>query len=110
MEEKEEPLKQLPLIQGPTKPNIFSGLPKHLKEPDHYDKIRLFLFDILASRCDHSTPSEWYSCQKCLKRIHDFKEALKQLGFSSPAQYYQWRKVHEQMKSLRRDPLAKYDD
>lgn len=111
MNEKEQP--QLSPIQP--KPNLLNGLPQYLKEPKNYDKVRKFLFDILASRCGHSDPASWYTCQKCLKRIRQFREALKKLGFRSVPQYYQWRRVHEMMQKqlkgeFKKDPLQKYDD
>lgn len=93
------------------KPNMLAGLPQHLKDPKAYKKVRKFLFEILASRCGHSDPAEWYSCQKCLKRIYEFREALTKLGFKSVPQYYQWRRVHEQMESLKRVKVGpKYDE
>jgi len=87
--------------------NVLDGLPEYLKDPANYTKIRKFLFEILASRCDHSDILEWYACKKCVERIHKHGEAVRKLGFKSPAQYMQWRRVHEIME--KRDPLEKYN-
>lgn len=99
----------IPELPKELKPDIFMGLPHYLKDPKTYKKIRKFLFDILASRCGHSDPLEWNACKKCLARIHEHAEAVEKLGFKSPAQYYQWRRVHETMEKMERDPLPKYN-
>lgn len=77
------------------KVSVLAGLPEYLMEPDNYVKVRKMLYDILGSTCGHSEATEWATCAKCQIKVRDHADAIRKLGFTSPAQYYAWRKVHE---------------
>jgi len=92
---------------GKGKVPILAGLPAYLKDHDNYIKIRGELFNILRSNCMHREDDllEWGKCLKCQIKVRDHADFLRKLGFTSPAQYYAWRKVHEHIDNPRRDKL-----
>lgn len=93
----------------PQKPSITASLPEYLKDPKNFKKIRKALYEIMASKCDHSEVIEWATCVKCQKKMRDHAEFLRKLGFTSPAQYYAWRKIHEKIEEHQKVKYAKYN-
>lgn len=89
--------------------NVLAGLPEYLKDHENYKKVRKALYETIASTCDHGEVIEWAGCVKCQNKVRDHADMLRKLGFTSPAQYYAWRKVHERIADMRRDPLRKYN-
>ncbi len=87
--------------------NILDGLPDWLKKPESYEKVQRAVLDAMASGCSHSDPAAWMDCKKCGAKMVERRLLLKRFGFKSPAQYLQWKKVHEVIK--KRYPLAKYN-
>jgi hypothetical protein len=90
------------------KVHVLDGLPEYLKDPKNYEKIQRDLLDTLASSHSHGEMIEWASCYHCQIKFAQHAEAVRLLGFRSPAQYFAWKKVHAQIK--RRVPLAYYND
>lgn len=82
-----------------------AGLPAYLKEPESYEKVQKLVIESLAGKHSHGEVVEWAACLACQKRFHERGDVLKRLGFRSIPQYMAWKKVHEQMRSLVRDPL-----
>ena len=82
---------------------IFDGLPKYLKDPKNYKKIQKALLETLASTHSHGELIEWHACTPCQRKVRDHADMVRKLGFTSPAQYYAWKKVQEEIK--RRQPL-----
>ena len=89
--------------------NLLVSLPRHLKDPANYEKIQRAIFEAGASTCDHSDVYEWAGCMKCQRKQWNRKETMRRLGFETGHQYLLWRRAHEQIRSLRRDPLPKYN-
>lgn len=89
------------------KGNVLAGLPEYLKDPKAYKKIKKELYEIIASTCDHGEVIEWATCFKCQQKVKDHADFVRKLGFTSPAQFYAWRKVHEQIE--KRVTLPKYN-
>jgi len=89
-------------------PNVLDGLPAHLKDPENFDKIQKALLETLATRHSHSDILAWGSCRQCAPKLRNHREMMVKLGFKSPAQYMQWRKVHTFIKERVR--LQKYDE
>ena len=87
---------------------LLRNLPKHLKDPANYEKIQRAIFKAGASTCGHGEVGEWATCKKCQRKQWDRKEVMERLGFVSGQQYLMWRRVHERIRDLKRDPLAKY--
>jgi hypothetical protein len=77
---------------------VLAGLPDMLKDPANYKKIRLALLDTLASTHSHSDLAEWHNCAKCQMKVQNHAEMIRKLGFTSPAQYFAWRKVSEKVE------------
>lgn len=94
---KEEEKVVIPDLPKVLKPPILAGLPEYLKDPANYQKIRAALYEVIASTCSHSEVIEWSACSKCQKKVRDHADMVRKLGFTSPAQYFAWRKVHEVM-------------
>ena len=80
---------------------LLKDLPGFLKDPDNFKRIRMEEYDILGSRCGHSDTQAWQGCLKCLERVREHKRFLKGLGFTSSAQYYEWRKTHEMIRDTK---------
>lgn len=98
-------------FQTPKQPHpLIASLPKHLKEPENFDKIQRFIYESLASKHSHGDILEWSACASCQRRFSERSMVLKKLGFQSAAQYMVWKRTHEMIKSLKRDRLEKYDD
>lgn len=87
---------------------IFDGMPAYLKDPKNYEKIQKTLLDEIASGHSHSEIIGWYNCVDCQKKVQKRHAMMKKLGFKSPQQYLEWRKVHEKIRELM--PLRKYND
>jgi len=101
------PTPEAPKLPKALQPSILAGLPEYLKDPNVYDKVQKAIVSSIQSSCTHSDPSEWMSCRKCGEKMAERRALLKRLGFKSPAQYMQWKKVHEMMRTELRDPLIK---
>jgi len=89
------------------KGNVLAGLPDYLKDPEAYKKIRKAQYELIASTCDHAEVIEYASCFKCQQKLKDHADFIRKLGFTSPAQYYAWRKIHETIEQ--RVSLPKYN-
>jgi len=76
-----------------TKVPVLSGLPEYLKDPEVYKKVQRASYEMLGSTCGHSELVEWAGCVKCQKKGTEHAEFLRKLGFTSPAQYYAWKKT-----------------
>lgn len=87
---------------------IFKGLPKKLKDPRNFMRIQRALLETLATRHSHSELLDFYQCPSCMRKVQDHKAMMLKLGFTSPAQYREWVRVHEVIR--RRVPYPKYDD
>ena len=90
-------------IDNTPRVSILSGLPEYLKDRNNFPKVRKALYEVLASTCGHSDVIEWSACVKCQRKVRDHADMLRKLGFTSPAQYYAWRKTHEYIE--KRVPL-----
>lgn len=89
---------------------LIASLPAHLKDPENFDKFQKLIYESLASKHSHGDIMEWGSCASCQKRFCERGAVLKKIGFKSAAQYMVWKRTHEMIKSLKRNPLAKYDE
>lgn len=78
---------------------IFKGFPKSLKDPKSYKKVERELADILKCNHTHKTVLEYSRCPGCKMRLMKRRLAMKRLGFTSPQQYYEWRKIMSLMLS-----------
>lgn len=89
---------------------ITLALPKYLKDPANYDKINKFIIQSLASKHSHGEIVDWAKCAACQRRFAERSGVLKKLGFPSIRHYMAWKRIHEQMRSLVRDRLPKYNE
>mgnify|MGYP001588727714 CR=1 FL=1 len=89
--------------------DLVSSLPRHLKEPRNYEKVLKAVYEAGASTCDHSEVIEWYGCVKCQNKQKDRAETMRRLGFQNGQQYLAWRKIHEEIRSMKRVRLEKYN-
>ncbi len=78
---------------------LIASLPVHLKDPKNYKRIRKIILESLAGKCSHGETIEWAKCPKCQKRFAERGKLLKKLGFTHPAQYMLWQKIHEEIKA-----------
>lgn len=72
---------------------IFKDLPKELKDVKRFDKIELELFKMLQSDHKHKTVREYVTCAWCNKKRELRQNKIKALGFKSPGQYQEWKKI-----------------
>lgn len=84
-------LKTLP--KGMKENPIFKDLPKELKDPAKFDKIELELFKIVQSDHKHKSVKEYVLCAWCNKKRELRQNRIKTLGFKSPGQYQEWKKI-----------------
>lgn len=77
---------------------LVAFLPDHLKNPANYEDIQKKILATLKTKCSHSDMLEMSKCQKCTDMMIRRRKLLKELGFKNPAQYMQWRKIHEKIK------------
>lgn len=89
------------------KQDILAGLPEFTKHPKNYEKIQRALLETLTCGKLHSDPAQALHCIKCSENMATRRQLMKKFGFKSPAQYMQWRRVHEEVK--RRVPLDMYN-
>lgn len=87
------------IIKPKTAP-IFDGLPAYLKDHANYPKLKFLIIKSLQGDCKHTHMQEWAACHKCQRRFYEKGQILKNMGFSSPAQYMAWQKVHEEIRRL----------
>lgn len=77
---------------------VLAGLPEYLKDPANYKKVRKALLETLATTHSHGELIEWSTCVQCQLKMRDHADMVRKLGFTSPAQYYAWRKVSEKVE------------
>jgi hypothetical protein len=85
---------------------LLDALPEFLKEPKNFNRVQLALINTLSS-CSHSEPADMVDCVKCQVAARERRRLMKELGFTSVAQYLKWRRVHEAIK--KRVVLQKYN-
>lgn len=88
---------------------IVKNMPAHLKDPANYDKIQKAILEAGATRHSHGEIEDWAKCTKCQMALANRSETMKKLGFQTGTHYIIWRRIHEQMKLIERDPLSKYN-
>ena len=84
-------------------------LPDYLKDHNNYEKIQRAILDAGATRHSHNEIVEWSACKHCQQKQHDRAEFIRKLGFTSGAQYMAWKKVQDQIGSMKRVRLGKYN-
>ena len=84
---------------------LLKELPKHLKNPRDYWKIKRFLLDVLGGKHSHSEMKQWASCKQCMDKANDLVMARKKLGFKTPAHYYAWDKVMSFIYNPKKMPI-----
>ena len=89
--------------------SLLAAIPPHLKDPANFEKIYKAIAEAGRTKCSHGEVTEWANCFKCQRRANDRLLMMKSLGFQSKAMYLTWLKVHQEMHSLLRDPLPKYN-
>ena len=72
---------------------LFRGLPKELKDPKNYKSIEQKIRLSRVSDHKHKDIQEFTKCPLCQKKMQRTKEIKRELGFKSPEQYMEWRKV-----------------
>lgn len=70
-------------------------LPDFLKDPKNYNKIQKALLNTLAGPHSHSEMLGWAGCKTCQNKIANLRGTMNKLGFTSPRQYYAWKKTME---------------
>ena len=90
---------------------LLKGLPKHLKDPANYEKIKKAISDTmivkdtkLEKACVHEDVHAMSLCPRCTKNMLARRVLLKRLGFKNPAQYRMWHKIHQEIRA--RYPLV----
>jgi len=76
------------------KPNpIFERLPDELKDPKNFEKIERKIAKTMISDHKHSTIKQFIKCKRCEVKRQKRAKVIKELGFTSPEQYQNWKKV-----------------
>lgn len=89
---------------------MLATLPKHLKDPKNYFKIKKLLLETLATTCSHSDMSEWVTCVNCQIKAQERRQVMKKLGFQSVPQYMKWQKTMDIIIGGDRVSFRKYND
>ena|SRR3990172_4435196 len=104
---KDEPLKPEEItpetFPKANKVSVLAGLPEYLKDRANYPKVQKALLETLATKHSHSEMIEWAGCVSCQRKMIYHAEMVRKLGFTSPAQYFAWKKVMQEIE--RRVPL-----
>lgn len=74
-------------------PEVLKGLPDNLKSVDMYYSIERELAKILESDHKHSSVKEYVSCAWCNQKRQLKQNRIKSYGFTSTAQYLEWKKI-----------------
>lgn len=89
---------------------LTASLPGYLKDPANFMRIQKMIYETIATTCLHSEIGEMALCKICTENMLKRRKLLKKLGFKNPAQYFAWKRVHEEMISLSRDPLVNWKE
>lgn len=88
---------------------VLASIPAHLKDRSNFKKIYKAIAEAGRTSHSHSDLETWARCVKCQKAAMDRVRMMKSLGFTSKAMYLTWLKIHQQMDSVLREPLPKYN-
>jgi hypothetical protein len=92
---------------------LLKDLPDFLKDPANYNKIQKDLIDCLAGKHSHSEMIGWAQCLECQGKMADLRNKINKYGFTSPNQYFAWKKVMDVITGKTVDQkvkLKKYND
>lgn len=98
-----------PNLPHSTTTAVLASIPAHLKDHANYKKIKKAIIQAGATKHSHGEISEWAKCFVCQRKQSDRLLMMKSLGFQSKAHYMVWERIHEQLDSLKRDRLPKYN-
>jgi len=93
------PKLDLKTIPKPKPNQLFKGFPRSLKNPKNIDKTETKLTEILKSDHTHKTVKSYATCASCNEKREERKKAMKELGFKSFQQYFEWKKIHTIIKN-----------
>ena len=97
----------LPKYTGKGNP-LFKDLPDYVKDHANFDKIQRALVETLSTRHSHAEVLKFYECKNCMSKVADHKNMMIKFGFTNPATYRAWVKVHQTIS--KRFSLPKYDE
>jgi len=89
--------------------SLVADMPEHLKDYRNYNKIQKALLETLASSHSHSEVEDWAKCVKCQEKVTNHKLMMKKLGFTGPAQYKAWQKIHQTIQDSDKTKMDKYN-
>lgn len=85
------------------KPNrLTHNLPPYLKNPDNFERIMKEILEAGRTSHSHGDIEAWSKCVKCQSALWKRKEMMYGLGFKTAAQYTEWKKIHEEIRSRRK--------
>jgi 7-cyano-7-deazaguanine synthase in queuosine biosynthesis len=93
-------------IKSKTNP-LIASLPEYLKKPESYKRVQKALLETLSCPKSHGDPLQMAECKRCTSNMLERRALMKRFGFQSPAQYMEWRKIHEIIE--KRVRLPKYN-
>lgn len=82
---------------------LLEGLPAYVKDPKNFFDIQQSIINTVQTTCSHGDVMEYAKCKKCTEKMLERRKLLKKYGFKNPKQYFEWRKVHQEIR--RRYPL-----
>jgi hypothetical protein len=88
---------------------VLASIAPHLKDHANYKKIYKAIAEAGRSPHSHGEMELWARCVKCQRAANERLLTMKALGFTSKAMYLTWLKIHQQMDSVLREPLPKYN-
>jgi hypothetical protein len=89
---------------------MLAAIPKNLKDPANFEKIYKAIAEAGRTKHSHGEVTDWAKCFVCQRKANDRLLMMKSLGFTSKAMYLTWLKIHQELHTLKRDPLPKYND
>ena len=89
---------------------VLASISEHLKDHANFEKIYKAIAEAGATKHSHSDLEAWSICVPCQKKANDRLLMMRSIGFTSKAMYLTWLRIHQQMDSMARDRLKKYND
>lgn len=85
---------------------LLEGLPAYVKDPKNFFEIQKSVLETIKTKCSHSDVIEYAKCKICTNKMLERRRLLKKYGFKNPKQYFEWRRVHQEIR--RRYPLVNW--
>lgn len=77
---------------------LFDGLSAYVKDPKNFFEIQKSIIDTVQTKCTHGDIMEFAKCKICTAKMLERRKLLKKYGFKNAKQYFEWRRVHQEIR------------